>query len=544
MQAARLVGGAGTGKTTEILRLMEGSRTRYGGNPLAIGFSSLTRAARATAVSRASQAWGVEPEYLEKLGWFRTCHSVAYRQLGVRRAEIIGSDSKESAKWVAAALKVAVTAVLDDDTGRTRYAGEGYAGTALDLWDLARSRLEPLKEVIVRAARFGDDVPPFAVCKQYIERYESAKRVDGRVDYADLLTRYAGIHSTVDGHEEVEPEGALPAGVKVWYLDEMQDASALVDRLCRRLASGPEVEHVYLAGDPMQAIFAFGGSDWRYFMRWPVQKERVMEKTWRCPSPILSLGERCLTRMRKGYWDRGIAPADHEGSVERGGYRDAVVARLDPLASTLVLARCKHTLEAWETALQKRRVPYLMLCEQAATVRHRACESLWALENGKAVSAEDFACAVKWLPYPGNMIRGTKALWEKRETIEQWDAIRPEDLPHVGFKAEFAAKLLAGGWGEMFHKASKWRDTAKQYGPEIASNPPIRLSTIHAAKGMEADTVVLSTSLTRRVHASQAVDSEIHDEERRVEYVGVTRARRRLVIATDHEAEYRMSLPL
>lgn len=185
-----------------------------------------------------------------------------------------------------------------------------------------------------------------------------------------------------------------------------------------------------------------------------------------------------------------------------------------------------------------------MLNEKDATRRHRACEALWALEHGQAVSADDFACAVEALPYPGNMVRGTKAAWLKKDTIEQWDAIRPEDLVPAGLKPEFAAKLLAGGWGDLFHKAAKWRATAKKYGPQTASSPAIRLGTIHASKGMEADTVVLSTSLTRRVHASQAIDSEIHDEERRVEYVGVTRARRRLVIATDHEAEYRMNLPL
>jgi superfamily I DNA/RNA helicase len=60
---------------------------------------------------------------------------------------------------------------------------------------------------------------------------------------------------------------------------------------------------------------------------------------------------------------------------------------------------------------------------------------------------------------------------------------------------------------------------------------------------MEADTVVLCTSTARRVEEAQEASPEAHDEERRVEYVGVTRARRRLMISRDI-SDYQMELPL
>jgi len=78
----------------------------------------------------------------------------------------------------------------------------------------------------------------------------------------------------------------------------------------------------------------------------------------------------------------------------------------------------------------------------------------------------------------------------------------------------------------------------------LATKPPIRTGTINAAKGMEADTVVLSSTISRRIHDAQGIDSSQHDEERRIEYVGVTRARRRLIVATEQGADYRMRLPL
>ena len=56
VDVARLIGGAGTGKTTTILSKMELALERLGGNPLRLGFASFTRAARAEAVARARDA--------------------------------------------------------------------------------------------------------------------------------------------------------------------------------------------------------------------------------------------------------------------------------------------------------------------------------------------------------------------------------------------------------------------------------------------------------------------------------------------------------
>lgn len=57
---------------------------------------------------------------------------------------------------------------------------------------------------------------------------------------------------------------------------------------------------------------------------------------------------------------------------------------------------------------------------------------------------------------------------------------------------------------------------------------------------MEADTVVLSTTVTRKIFEAQSLDADQHDEERRIEYVGVTRARKRLILTSEADAEYRM----
>lgn len=542
MQVARLVGGAGTGKTTELLRIMEGARAALGGSPFAIGFTSFTRAARAEAVERASSAWNVPGEVLSKDGWFRTVHSIAYRQIGVQKGELL-TDNKESATWIADALKVDVRTIIDEDSGYMRYTGERQAAAALNIWEQSRSRMEPIEVTIRREARLGGDVPSFAVCKQFIDRYQSAKTLDCRVDYTDLLARFSGVRFSPEGWEETDPEGELPPSVKAWVMDEQQDASALVDRCCLRLASGPNVQWVYISGDPMQSIFGFGGSDSRLFMGWKVDKERVMEKTWRCPKPVLDLGEACLRKMREGYWDRGIAPADHAGEVVRGGYAESIVKELSAGDDTLVIARCNYTLDIWAAVLEKAGLPFAKLKAKEQTKFYRAANALWAIEHGQDCSPDDFSAAVELLPAMNNMVRGAKKAWSG-DAIRQWDVILPGDLEAAGMKPEFADRLRKGDWGDLFRGAARWKKAAKKYGPELASKPAIRLGTIHAAKGMEADTVVLSDTVSRRIAEAQGIDTAQHDEERRIEYVGVTRARRKLIIGTEQSSDYRMRLPL
>lgn len=544
-QVAKLVGGAGTGKTGRLLEILDSAKASFGGDPFCLGFASYTKAARIEAAERASDAWGVPASILTKEGWFKTVHAVCYRQLGVSDGQIV-DKGKESQIWLAAALGVDVRIVLDEDTGYSRYDGKSAASLAMRAWDLCRAKIEPLQETLRKMAAAGEGIT-WAEARQYIERYENAKRLHDRCDYSDLLARFSGIKFTVDGFYETEPEGAPPAGVKVWIFDEAQDASALVDRCCRRLAAAPDVQWVYLAGDPFQAIFGFGGSSSRHFMDWRADKEKVMERSWRCPRPILELGERCLRRMRNGYWDRGILPADHEGEVMSVSGAISACSKLDATRQTLVIARCKYTLDAYREALVKLRLPHAMVSDSGDTKLMRAYRAYWDLEHGEPVTGEDLACAIAETPTRGldgpYLARGAKASWGRESTAKAWDMVRPQDLPAIGMTDALVSSVQAGSWSKLLTKGERWRAAALLHGPELATRPQIRLGTIHSTKGMEADDVILSTQIPGRVSYGESADPDVHDEERRVEYVGVTRARRRLIVSHD-VSDFNMRLPL
>ncbi len=535
MQIARLIGAAGSGKTTELLNIMEAALPKLGNDPLRLGFASFTRAARAEAVSRAAAAWGVPHTLLDGDGWFRTVHSTAKRCLDVGQGQLIGSKAAD-VEWISNALGVRVSTSIDEDTGRQKFVG-GQEGAALNAWDHARNTLLPLAEVVRRARRLDDDVPDYAAVVRVAERYEMAKRVGDRLDFSDLLLRFTGLRvDTTEGVSRVEPEGYLPP-VSAWLFDEQQDASPLLDAACKRLVSAPTVRWCYVVGDPFQAIFGFAGSSAECFLGWPAEKERTMPKSYRCPKPILELGERCLRRMHKGYFDRRVSPADHEGQIF-DTETEVPLSRARPDEDWLFIARSNFDAGRLHASLSAAGKPSRWVKQtDGSTVRGQGLAALYALEKGKPVSGVAWGRAIELLPTINKhkepmLSRGIKTGWA-RQHASKMDVVFPNELEKVGATAPLIASIRSGAWCGLVDRAEGWRRHAELWGEELASNSRIRVGTIHSVKGMEADNVALLTTVAKRVEQGRDDCPAQHDEECRVAYVGVTRARRNLYIVNE-----------
>ena len=535
MQIARLIGAAGSGKTTELLRIMEAALPKLGGDPLRLGFASFTRAARAEAVSRAASAWNVSPGMLDGEGWFRTVHSTAKRCLGIGPGQLIG-DKTADIEWISNALGVKISTTLDEEVGRQKFVG-GQEGAALNAWDHARNTLLPLDEVVRRARQLDDDVPDYAAVVRIADRYEAAKRIEDRLDFSDLLLRFTGlrVHPT-DGVYRVEPDGDLPP-VSAWLFDEQQDASPLLDAACKRLVSADTVKWCYVVGDPFQAIFGFAGSSAECFLGWPAEKERTMPKSYRCPAPILALGERCLRRMYRGYFDRGVAPADHEGRIF-DTETEVPLAAARPDQEWLFIARTNYEAGRLYASLNAAGKPARWVKQpDGVTVRGQGLAALYSLEKGKPVSGAEWGRAVELLPSVNKskepmLARGTKTGWVKKHA-DEWDVIFPNELEKVGATEELKGKIRSGEWCSLVDRGQEWRRHAERWGADLASNSRIRVGTIHSVKGMEADNVALLTTTSKRVEQGRDDCHAQHDEECRIAYVGVTRARRNLYVVNE-----------
>jgi superfamily I DNA/RNA helicase len=549
MIVAREIGGAGTGKTTRAIGILEKAmdRPEVGRNPLVLGFSSFTRAARQEAAGRAAVAWGMNPADLERHGWFRTCHSVAYRVLGVSKGEVIAGN-KEDDKWVSEALGSDVASCMDEDDGGVRlYAGDPVAAASLNYWSLARNLVVPLRTVVEADA--DPNAPSADEVVKRIEMYEAAKRLESRMDFTDMLCRFVGLrHNPEDGPITVDPDGVIPHEVVGWIFDEAQDASKLLDMACRRLVTGDSCKWAWLLGDPYQVLYSWAGASSDHFLGWDAAKQHIAEKSWRCAPPIMAVGERCLQRL-PDYWDRGIKPADHDGKVVESENFEDDLQDLDPNVETLVVARTNRNVSRIQHILEDLGMPHRRVkAKDGAYNRDLGMGGLWSLQHGEAITGDQWSCVLEMLPTKTTdgrvwLERGSKAKWNKGQK-NAFDRIYPEDLTLLGATDHLRDAIASGAWSGLPDGGTKWVRAAKRFGVEAVSKPKIRIGTVHSVKGQEASKVILLTSVGGRIRQSEEDDPVRFAEERRIEYVACTRAKHELVIAHDPRERFRMEIPV
>lgn len=544
----RIIGAAGVGKTSHLMRVLTEWLEKRDVNPFQVGFVSFTRAARSEAAGRAAEIAGVGKDELEQSGWFRTVHSVAYRQLGVGK-ELL-TDKKESRKWIADALGVGDSDVELDEAEDQPTAVRDNASeesNALALWGVARARLEPLRKTWDRASEINEFVPDWPTVQNVIERYEQAKRLDGRCDFTDILGRYAGVRFEIDGPCDKAYEGEVP-GLPIWFLDEWQDASALLDRCARRMTDGSDV--IYVAADPFQAIYGFGGSNPKYFYDWEptAGKERILNHSYRCPAEFIELGEDIL-RDCTDYWDRGVTPNGQQGEIDTQMLDGSWAQQLDPRVKTLVIARSNAHVRRLIAKLDALGLPWVptrgMGGKWAAPTRRAALLGLINLQHDDTIYAHEWSAALKLLPSKANgeelIAHGGKTAWkdQDRGSDERMDLAHLDNwyaTPHL------IELIRAGRWQSLIENGQDFFYAWREWGEESVVEPQIQVGTIHSVKGAECDHCVLLTTTSRQCTKSYDYD-ESADEERRVMYVAVTRARKQLTILKE-KCLHQMRLPL
>lgn len=540
-----LIGGAGTGKTTALMDIID-KLLAAKLSPWEIGFCSFTRAARQTAVERAAIRFDISPKKLQDEGWFRTLHSICYRVLGLTKEQTLtkGKEAKEWFKqWFDEELDVD-----DDDRGGASFLDSNPSDLTLtlNLWSTCRQRLEMFCDTHAKAETSGAMLPAFDRCVELINRYEECKKLDGKSDYTDWLGQFAGICFDPVEHSNVQPRGDVPV-LEAWLLDEQQDNSALMDRCFRRLVE--PARWAYVCGDPMQSLFGFNGSDPHLFQAWTFQKQRILDKSFRCLSVPLAKGEDCL-RTTSDYWDRGIKPAGEGGEFNVGRFGDGMDELEASDETWLLLARTNYFAGRFVTLLRNRGVPYVRTrggSEWFAPKRNGAFYSLLMLQHGNSIFEPAWAdvLELKGLPVKFReqemLVRGTKMEWKKRDTNPE-ELSSLDNLHFWGATPALCDLIRSGMWAEFFEFAPTFVAAIEKFGVAACFEPRVTVSTVHSAKGMESDNVIILDSVGQIVHnASQ--EQSVFDEECRIAYVACTRARRGLWVVSDHRAKYRMEIP-
>lgn len=537
---AQIIGGAGCGKTTELLRLME-LNIANGLSPMEIGFVSFTRAARHEAATRAAKKFGIEQKMLEQNGWFRTLHSICYRQLKVSAEEVL-TDCKKDRDWLKEALQVDIEDGVSDSDDNGILSGcferRNTVDLVLGLWSCARNRLVPFADVWERAKHCDDRTPDLDWCVSIINRYEQHKAFSSKLDFTDLLGRFSGWRFGVEGHELSTPRGDVPH-VPVWFLDEAQDNSALSDAVARRLVA--PATYAYIVGDLFQAIYGWSGSDPKHFMSWGYadKNRHILPRTYRYGASVLELGESIL-RECSDYFDRGIAPAPHDTEIETAMFADDWVSAIEPGSSWLLLARTNFHAARIARRLEEQDIPWTPLRGMGgvnAPAKNAGMRALYYLQHDIDTNVADWKQAVKLLPAKFAkaelLTRGTKTRWAKAPDDNDEDTVvGAYHLEACGATEALRNAIANGSWVDFIDGATRWRSMCQRWETVDLSEIDIRVGTIHAAKGAEADNVLVLPTSSEQIHRGTESD-EGRNEEARVAYVAATRCKKRLVVAKE-----------
>ncbi|MGE2725615.1 ATP-dependent DNA helicase UvrD2 [Mycolicibacterium pulveris] len=531
-----VLAGAGTGKTRTITRriahLVAGGHVAPG-QVLAVTFTQRAAGEMRSRLRALSQDWaGVSAEAVQAM----TFHAAARRQLSYFWPRVVGNTS-----WQLLDTKFAVVAQAANRAG--------LQTSTDDVRDLA-GEIEWAKGSLISpegyagaVAGAGRDIPFDAekIAAVYAG-YETLKaRRDGTtlLDFDDLLLHTA---AAIENDAAVAQE--FRDRYRCFVVDEYQDVTPLQQRVLDAWLG--ERDDLTVVGDANQTIYSFTGATPRYLLdfsrRFPDAAVVRLERDYRSTPQVVSLANRVIAGARGrmagsklhlvGQRAPGPKPtfAEHPDEVAEAAAVAKSIKRLiesgtEP-AEIAVLYRINAQSEVYEEALTEAGIPFQVRGGEGFFSRQEIRQALVALQRAGERGADQDA------PLPG-VVRAV--------------------LEPLGLSAEPPAGTKARDRWEALTALAELVDEEVAQRPSLdlrtlltelrqradARHPPVvqgvTLASLHAAKGLEWDAVFLVGLADGTLPISHALahgpDSEPVEEERRLLYVGVTRARVHLALS-------------
>ncbi len=375
----------------------------------------------------------------------------------------------------------------------------------------------------------GDRAPiPAELFARTYREYERQKARSGRIDFEDMLTL------TVELLETDAEAATLVQRQKTWIsVDEYQDTNPLQERLLE-LWLGSSLD-LAVVGDPDQTIYTFTGATPEYLLgfvdRHPGARTVALTDNYRSTPQVLDLANRLTKDGPRGALRptrapgptptiRRLASEDDEIRALLDGVR-ALAAEGTPLFEIAVLVRLNAQLPPIENALTRAAIEF--------TVRGRRF-----YERQEVRQARQILARARSAPRGPALVEAARELFRERLG---WDPSNDAGGAEARERNASLATLLdiladmARADGEV-SVADFLAELDRRDGAESAvGGKGVNLLTYHRAKGLEWDAVFLPGLEEGVLPIRQAKTDEAVAEERRLLYVGITRARVQLSLS-------------
>ena len=512
-----VLAGAGTGKTRAITY-----RIAYGA---AVGAFDPSNVLAVTFTQRAA----FEMRHrLAQLGvpkaQARTFHSAALRQLRHFWPTVVGGPLPDVIPHKASlvAASAARLGITIDRTNVRDIAAEV---------EWAKVSMVDAAHYASRVARLRRDVPAgldAADMARLLDVYEDAKNERGVIDFEDILIYLCGMLQ-----ERADVASIVRKQYRSFVVDEFQDVNLLQARLLDLWLGGRH--DVCVVGDVAQTIYSFTGASPDYLTGFGRKHPgaRIVELTrdYRSTPQIVSLANDVLARssqregtVRLSSQRDGGAQVTYRTYDDDRAEAEGVAASIADLIdagmaahSIAVLMRTNGQSQAFEEALGARGIPVAVAGGKpffarddvrTAISRLRAAAAAATDEGSVGEIVRDVLSGVGWAPEAPSGQAGSER-WSNMNAIVGWaDDSQAQTLP--AFVAELDERV------------------AYQVEPDKAG---VELATIHAAKGLEWDAVFLVGVAEGLLPISYAKTAAAREEERRLLYVAITRARDLLTVS-------------
>ncbi|MFG1704077.1 ATP-dependent DNA helicase UvrD2 [Nonomuraea sp. M3C6] len=510
-----VLAGAGTGKTRAITH-----RIAYAVR------SGVVDAQSVLAVTFTTRAAGELRQRLRSLGapgvQARTFHAAALRQLTYFWPRVIGGDAPSV---IESKLPVLVEACRRIRKNPDRSELRDIAAEV----EWAKVTQIGPEDYVAGAAKFHrtPPVPAEEVARLY-EEYEQIRRERHLVDFETILELTAAVMTE---HQEVAAQ--IRQQYRYFVVDEYQDVNPLQKLLLDTWLGGRD--DLCVVGDPNQTIYSFTGASPRYLTGFAVEHPQAavikLVRDYRSTPQVVDLANLVIAKGKSPHRLELVAQrpegpkptfTDYDDEpAEAAGVARSIRKLLDkgvPSREIAVLFRVNSQSQSYEEALSKAEIPYVLRGAERFFERPEVRHAVVLLRGAaRSAAGEPLAAEVHHI-LTGIGLTPTPPGGGKAR--EKWESLKA--------LADLAEDMAAEGADLPAFVAELERRASEQHAPPVEG---VTLASLHAAKGLEWDAVFLVGLTDGMLPIIYAETPDQIEEERRLLYVGITRAREHLSLS-------------